>query len=104
MSTPEEKVHQEPHQVVNLSRLEALGDTIFGFSLTLLALDLRLPEVRPDALVQGVVLLLPKLLIFVFTFLVVAQQWDVHQRTMSHVVRADGIFVWLYLISLMLSS
>jgi uncharacterized membrane protein len=96
-STP----NAESHDSVNLSRLEALGDAIFGFSLTLLALDLRLPEVQPNALLQGVLILLPKLLIFVFAFLVIAQQWDVHQRTMSHVARADGLFVWLYLISLM---
>lgn len=91
----------EPRQAIKLSRLEALGDAIFGFALTLLALDLRLPEVPPNALAQGILALLPRLLIFVFTFLVIAQQWDVHQRTMSHVVRADGIFVWLYLLSLM---
>ncbi len=91
----------EPRATINLSRLEALGDAIFGFSLTLLALDLRLPEVQPAALLQGILTLLPKLLIFVFAFLVIAQQWDVHQRTMSHVARADGLFVWLYLLSLM---
>jgi uncharacterized membrane protein len=91
----------ETHPAVNLTRLEALGDAIFGFSLTLLALDLRLPEVEPNALVEGVLAMLPKLLIFVFAFLVIAQQWDVHQRTMSHVARADGLFVWMYLISLM---
>ena len=95
------KDHAQPHDVVNLSRLEALGDAIFGFSLTLLALDLRLPEVQPSALLQGILALLPRLLIFVFAFLVIAQQWDVHQRTMSHVARADGLFVWLYLVSLM---
>ncbi len=90
-----------PHQAVDLSRLEALGDAIFGFAMTLLALDLRLPEVQPGALSQGILTLLPKLLVFVFAFLVIAQQWDVHQRTMSHVARADGLFVWLYLLSLM---
>jgi uncharacterized membrane protein len=96
-----EKVAGKPHQVVNLSRLEALGDAIFAFALTLLALDIRLPEIAPDALAQGILALLPKLLIFVFAFLVIAQEWDVHQRTMLHITRADGIFVWLYLLSLM---
>ncbi len=91
----------EPHPVVSLSRLEALGDAIFGFALTLLALDLRLPEVKPDELGQAIVALLPRLLVFVFAFLVIAQQWDVHQRTMSHVARADGAFAWLCLLSLM---
>ncbi len=90
-----------PRQAIKLSRLEALGDAIFGIALTLLALDLRLPEVPPNALAQGILALLPRLLVFVFTFLVIAQQWDVHQRTMSHIVRADGVFVWLYLLSLM---
>jgi len=85
---------------VNLSRLETLGDAIFAFALTLLALDIRLPEIEPTALAQGILTLLPKLLVFVFAFLVIAQQWDVHQRTMLHIVRADGIFLWLNILSL----
>jgi uncharacterized membrane protein len=100
MVTPLANHVQRPYGA-NLSRLEALGDAVFGFALTLLALDLRLPEVEPNALLQGLMALLPKLLIFVFAFLVIAQQWDVHQRTVSHVAHADGGFTWLYLISLM---
>jgi uncharacterized membrane protein len=95
------QIGTETHRAVNLSRLETLGDAIFGFALTLLALDLRLPEVQPAELLQGILAMLPKLLVFVFAFLVIAQQWDVHQRTVSHVARADGLFVWLYLIALM---
>jgi uncharacterized membrane protein len=90
-----------PYEAASLGRLETLGDAIFGFSLTLLALDLRLPEGTPDALAQGILSMLPRLLIFMFTFLVVAQQWDVHQRTVSHITRADSLLVWLYLLSLM---
>jgi len=96
-----ERAPETQQRVVKLSRLEALGDAIFAFALTLLALDLKLPAIEPSALPQGIVALLPKLLIFVFAFLVIAQEWDVHQRTMMHIVRADGIFVWLYLLSLM---
>jgi uncharacterized membrane protein len=91
----------ERHPIASLSRLEALGDAVFAFALTLLALDLRIPEVPADALAHGIQLLIPKLLVFVFAFLVIAQEWDVHQRTMLHIARADGIFVWLYLLSLM---
>ena len=101
---PRKRAHLEQNthgQPVNLDRLEALGDAIFAFALTLLALDLRLPELGADQLLPGIVSLLPKLLIFLFSFLVIAQEWDVHQRTMMHVIRADGIFVWLYLLSLM---
>jgi TMEM175 potassium channel family protein len=97
---PKNTAHK-PYEAASLARLETLGDAIFGFSLTLLALDLRLPEVKPDALAQGMLSMLPRLLIFMFTFMVVAQQWDVHQRTISHIRRADGVLVWLYLLSLM---
>ena len=101
MSIHEERADRKHHRIVNFSRLEALGDAIFAFALTLLALDLRLPEIAPTALAQGIALLLPKLLVFVFAFLVIAQEWDVHQRTMMHIARADGVFVWIYLLSLM---
>ncbi len=95
------RAEEKQHRIVNLSRLEALGDAIFAFALTLLALDLKLPEIEPSALGQGILAMLPKLLIFVFAFLVIAQEWDVHQRTMMHIARADGLFVWLNLLSLM---
>lgn len=85
----------------SMSRLETLGDAIFAFALTLLALDLRLPEMSPDKISQGIISLLPKLLFFVFAFLLVAQQWDVHQRTIRYIELADDLFVWLYLITLM---
>ena len=96
-----EKVDGQPHRVVNLSRLEALGDAIFAFALTLLAMDIRVPVIEPNALAQGILSLLPKLLVFVFSFLAIAQAWYNHQRTMMHIVRSDRTFLWLYLLSLM---
>jgi uncharacterized membrane protein len=86
---------------MSLSRLETLGDAIFAFSLTLLAFDLNLPGFAGSDLKPRLIALLPKLVVFVFTFLVVAQQWDVHQRTLRYVARADGTFIWLNLLSFM---
>jgi uncharacterized membrane protein len=89
------------HTFVNLHRLEALGDALFAFALTLLALDLRLPDLGTTGLAESLVALGPRLAIFLLAFLTIANQWDVHQRTMLRVVRADGLFVWLNLLSLM---
>ena len=86
---------------MSLSRLETLGDAIFAFSLTLLAFDLNLPGLAGSDLKPRLIALLPKLVIFIFTFLVVAQQWDVHQRTLRYITRADGTFIWLNLLSYM---
>jgi uncharacterized membrane protein len=101
MTKQGEKTDLKQQRIVKMTRLEALGDAVFAFALTLLALDLRLPEIVTTALAQGLLALLPKLLIFVFAFLVIAQEWDVHQRTLMLIIRADGVFVWLYLLSLM---
>lgn len=86
---------------MKLSRLETLGDAIFAFSLTLLAFDLKLSESTSTDLAQNFLAFLPKLGIFIFTFLVVAQQWDVYQRTMRYIDHADGRYIWLNLFSLM---
>jgi uncharacterized membrane protein len=90
-----------PRIFMSLNRLETLGDAIFAFSLTLLAFDLKVPDGLDADMGKGLYLLLPKLVIFIFTFLVVAQHWDVHQRTLRYVVHADGTFIWLTLLSLM---
>jgi uncharacterized membrane protein len=92
---------ETPNRAVNLDRLETLADAVFAFALTLLAFDLRLPAVAPEDLAQGLLALLPKLLIFIFAFLVIAQEWDVHHRTMLHIAHGDGTLVWLCLLSLM---
>jgi hypothetical protein len=89
MSVNLEEVDHKPHRFGKLSRLESLGDAIFAFALTLLALDIRLPEIDPAALARGILALLPKLLIFVLAFLVIAQEWDVYQR--QHCLSLPGL-------------
>jgi uncharacterized membrane protein len=83
------------------SRLKALADGVFAIALTLLALDLRVGEPRPDSILVTLAQLAPRLLIFVFAFLAIAQQWDVHRRTMEHVARIDATFFWEYALALM---
>ena len=85
----------------DLQRVIALSDGIFAFALTLLALDLRLPEIPNLTVEDGLAGLLPKLLIFLISFLVIGNQWDVHQRTFLHIAEADAKFALLNLLSLL---
>lgn len=50
---------RKDHAFVNLHRLEALGDGVFTFALTLLALDLRLPDIGTTGLAAGLIALAP---------------------------------------------
>jgi uncharacterized membrane protein len=85
----------------DLGRVVALSDGIFAFALTLLALDLRLPLNNGLRLEKGLTDLLPNLLIFLISFLVIGNQWDVHQRTFLHIDHADAKFALLNLLSLL---
>lgn len=85
----------------DLRRVIGLSDGIFAFALTLLALDLRLPDIPNLTVEVGLAGLLPKLLIFLISFLIIGNQWDVHQRTFLHIARADAKFSLLNLLSLL---
>jgi TMEM175 potassium channel family protein len=90
--------HHEPS--ADLKRVIALSDGIFAIALTLLALDLRLPDIPNLTVQNGLAGLLPKLLVFLLSFLIIGNQWDVHQRTFLHISRADAKFALLNLVSL----
>ena len=94
-----EPLHREAS--ADLRRVIGLSDGIFAFALTLLALDLRLPDVPNLTVENGLTGLLPKLLIFLISFLVIGNQWDVHQRTFLHIAQADAKFALLNLLSLL---
>jgi uncharacterized membrane protein len=55
----------------DLRRVIGLSDGIFAFALTLLALDLRLPDIPNLTVESGLAGLLPKLLIFLISFLII---------------------------------
>jgi len=87
------------------ARFDALSDAIFGVAMTLLVLDLRLPEdFHPhDAgeLMRGLYDLAPKFLPYVLSFLVLGLRWlsGVQVRTKAEAF-GRGYFRWwlLYLL------
>ena len=79
-------------------RIEALTDGIFAVAMTLLVLDLRLPQAAAgldDAgLREALVALLPKLESYVISFLVLCVFWLGHHRLMHLVRGVDYRFLW----------
>jgi uncharacterized membrane protein len=79
-------------------RIEALTDGIFAVAMTLLVLDLKLPqtlgELDSEALRASLLALLPKLESYIISFLVLCVFWLGHHR-LTHVVRGvDYVFLW----------
>jgi uncharacterized membrane protein len=83
----------EPASENSLGRLLALSDAIFAIAMTLLALDLRLPDLGAHASDAQLRHALGDdwrgYLAFVISFYVAANYWGVHRRAMRAVTTVD---------------
>jgi uncharacterized membrane protein len=82
----------------SLGRLLALSDGVFAIAMTLLALDLRVPDlgenVTEQALERALVDVLPNIVTFLVSFYVVAGYWMAHHRVMRSVTTTHPGMVW----------
>ena len=78
----------------SVHRIEALTDGIYAVAMTLLVIDLKVPDHSlihtTGDLVGAVVQLSPRFLAWMISFLVLAFIWFAHHRTFSHVGQATG--------------
>ena len=85
-----------PH--LSKHRIEALVDGIFAVAMTLLVIDLRLPDhahYGSDAELRAALLhLLPNLYSWLVSFMVLALFWVANHRVYSHLHHVDGPLVW----------
>lgn len=93
-----------PERDPRLDRLLALADGVFAISLTLLAVELALPEAAADlhgqALLTALLGVWPKLLSYITSFTMIAVFWQAHHRLFLQVRRFDGILLWLVFLQL----
>jgi len=80
-------------------RLEALTDGIFAVAMTLLVIELKIPETlhvhTEQELLQAVANLLPKFIAWIISFFVLAIFWVSHHRLFHFVRHVDGKLSWL---------
>ena len=90
------------------NRLEALADGIFAVSLTLLVLDIKLPETATatthDELVRNLLGLERHLVIYVISFVVIGIFWINHHVQFHFVKRTNRGLIWINLLYLLLVS
>ena len=96
---PEESSSRE------LDRLIFFSDAVFAIVMTLLILDIRVPDVPSDAAAQevpGLVFeLWPKIFSYVLSFLVIGTYWIAHHQTFRYVQSYDRRLLWLNLLFLL---
>lgn len=94
----------DSHPQLSKHRIEALVDGIFAVAMTLLVIDLRLPEhahLAGEAELRGVLVgLIPNLISWLISFFVLAIFWIANHRLYSYVRHADPGLLWLTILSL----
>jgi len=90
-------MEREGHRWVGMApgRLLTLADGIFAIAMTLLVLDLRLPETPGVDLATRLGSLIPRFGTFVVSFVVLGVFWFAHHQTFHFVVRVNRTLVWL---------
>ena len=80
-------------------RLEALSDGVFAVAITLLALDVRVPQLpagaTETALYDAVLALAPKFFTYLMTFVLVGMFWIAHHRMFATIRDVDRALLWL---------
>ena len=90
------------------NRIEALSDGIFAIAMTLLVLELHLPNLPPNApnvqVAPALWQLWPKLLTYAVSFLSLGVYWIGHHNMYHAIRRADRVLLWLNLLFFMCVS
>lgn len=87
------------------SRIEALSDGVVAIAITLLVLELKVPEVMSHhsdkEMLEALLELRWEFATYVVTFLIAGAFWYLHHLTFHFIRHVDGLLVWINLMFLM---
>jgi uncharacterized membrane protein len=90
--------------MMNKNRLEAFSDGVFAIVVTLLVLEIHVPEVTLQNLPEALIHILPRVLSYVMSFAVISLYWLSHHYYFDRIKKVNGTFVWLNILMLLLIS
>lgn len=95
-----------PRVPMSKHRVEAFSDGVFAIAITILVLNIKVPELSPGAIQHGglwrmVIDQWPKLLSYVISFGIVGLYWVGHHLMFHYIKHTDRVFLFLNNIYLM---
>jgi uncharacterized membrane protein len=95
----------QPQEEISVTRLNAFSDGVFAVAITLLILNIDIPEIAHNLvntqLPTILIAMKPKFLAFVFSFIMVGIYWMVHHNIFHLIKRHSQVLSWLNLLLLM---
>jgi len=93
-------LHNESKKEFQLERLILFSDAVFAIAITLLVIEIKIPEVEhptDSSLLQSLRHLAPKVLGFIVSFILIGLYWTIHHRMFGFVTSYDKRLVILNL-------
>jgi uncharacterized membrane protein len=83
------------------TRVEAFSDGMFAIAITLLILELKVPDLSRGTLVAGLLRQWPSYLAFLLSFTYIGVMWMNHHRMFTHIRRSNDTLLLLNLLLLL---
>jgi uncharacterized membrane protein len=85
------QLHNELKKEFQLERLILFSDAVFAIAITLLVIELKVPEIERAELTEGKLLqalahMIPKFFGFIVSFMFIGIYWTVHHRLFGYVI------------------
>lgn len=81
-------------------RIQFFSDAVFAIAMTLLVLEIRLPEVEGDVTWQDLGALWPQFFAYALSFAIIGLNWVTHHRKFLVIVGFDGLLMAINLLLL----
>jgi TMEM175 potassium channel family protein len=100
-SVPQEASQTLPDKAAAVGRMEALSDGVFGVALTLLVIDIKISDEAGANAFDTIYHLVPQILIYVISYLVVGYTWMWHHLIFALIARSTRLLMWLNILLLL---
>ena len=92
---------RHPGPSASTGRLEAFSDGVIAIAITLLILEVSIPEARPGRLLHDLLHQWPSYAAYIVSFLTIGTMWVNHHSMFGRIARVDRNLLFLNLILLM---
>ncbi len=105
MANSHQHAADEQQDSLGFERIVFFSDAVMAIAITLMALEIRLPELEPNlvsAQIGDALLgLAPHIFVYILSFMVIGMYWLLHHRLFRLIVRYNSGLIWLNVILLM---
>jgi len=95
------QLHNEIKKEFQLERMILFSDAVFAIAITLLVIEIRIPEIHENVsdavLLQALGHQVPKFIGFIVSFMLIGMYWTVHHRIFGFVINYNRRLLWLNL-------